>query len=70
MSTNSNDDTVDFNNCRVLNIGCEQVNNFGSSQEINLVSEEEQNDFKKKLIEVLKEISKKLYDIDVSIANK
>ena len=69
MSTSSNDDTLDLNNCRVFNIGCEQINNLGSEQEINLFGEEE-NDFKKELIKVLKEISKRLYDIGVDIANK
>ena len=60
MSTSSNADTLDLNNCRVFNIG--------SKQEINLFGEE--NDFKKELIKVLKEISKRLYDIGVDIANK
>ena len=60
MSTSSNADTLDLNNCRVYNIG--------SEQEINLFGEE--NDFKKELIKVLKEISKRLYDIGVDIANK
>ena len=60
MSTSSNADTLDLNNCRVFNIG--------SEQEINLFGEE--NDFKKELIKVLKEISKRLYDIGVDIANK
>ena len=69
MSTSSNTDTLDLNNCRVLNIGCEQINNLGSEQEINLFGEEE-NDFKKEIIKVLKEISKRLYDIGVDIANK
>ena len=68
MSTSSNADTLDLNNCRVFNIGCEQINNLGSEQEINLFGEE--NDFKKELIKVLKEISKRLYDIGVDIANK
>ena len=62
MSTSSNADTLDLNNCRVFN-------NLGSEQEINLFREEE-NDFKKELIEVLKEISKRLYAIEVEIANK
>ena len=71
MSTSSNADTLDLNNCRVFNIGCEQINNLGSEQEINLFGEEEEeNDFKKELIEVLKEISKRLYSIEVEIANK
>ena len=69
MSTSSNADTLDLNNCRVFNIGCEQINNLGSEQEINLFGEEA-NDFKKELIKVLKEISKRLYDIGVDIANK
>ena len=69
MSTSSNADTLDLKNCRVFNIGCEQINNLGSEQEINLFGEEE-NDFKKELIKVLKEISKRLYDIGVDIANK
>ena len=60
MSTSSNADTLDLNNCRVFNIGNEQ--------EINLFGEE--NNFKKELIKVLKEISKRLYDIGVDIANK
>ena len=60
MSTSSNADILDLNNCRVLNIG--------SEQEINLFGEE--NDFKKELIKVLKEISKRLYDIGVDITNK
>ena len=60
MSTSSNADTLDLNNCGVYNIG--------SEQEINLFGEE--NDFKKELIKVLKEISKRLYDIGVDIANK
>ena len=47
MSTSSNADTLDLNNCRVFNIGCEQINNLGSEQEINLFGEE--NDFKKNL---------------------
>ena len=54
MPTSSNADTLDLNNCRVYNIG--------SEQEINLFGEE--------LIKVLKEISKRLYDIGVDIANK
>ena len=70
MSTCSNADTLDLNNCRVFNIGCEQINNLGSEQEINLFGEEEENDFKKELLEVLKEISKRLYAIEVEIANK
>ena len=69
MSTSSNADTLDLNNCRVFNIGCEKINNLGSEQEIYLFGEEE-NDFKKELIKVLKEISKRLYDIGVDIANK
>ena len=60
MSTSFNADILDLNNCRVFNIG--------SEQEINLFGEE--NDFKKELIKVLKEISKRLYDIGVDIANK
>ena len=68
MSTSSNADTLDLNNCRVFNIGWEQINNLGSEQEINLFGEE--NDFKKDFIKVLKEISKRLYDIGVDIANK
>ena len=70
MTTSSNDDTFNLNNCRVFNIGCEQINNLGSEQEITLCSEEEDNDFKKELIEVLKEISKSLYHIRTEIANK
>ena len=70
MSTSYNDDTIDLNNCRVFNLGCEQINNLGSGQEITLCREEEENDFKKELIEVLKEISERLYAIEVVIANK
>ena len=69
MSTSSNDDTIDLNNCRVFNLGCEQINNLGSGQEITLCREED-NDFKKELLEVLKEISKSLYYIRTEIANK
>ena len=69
MSTSSNDDTIDLNNCRVFNLGCEQINNLGSGQEITLCREED-NDFKKELLEVLKEISERLYAIGVEIANK
>ena len=68
MSTSSNANTLDLNNYRILNIGSEKINNLGSEQEINLFGEE--NDFKKELIKVLKEISKRLYDIGVDIANK
>ena len=70
MSTSYNDDTIDLNNCRVFNLGCEQIKNLGSGQEITLCREEEDNDFKKELIEVLKEISERLYAIEVVIANK
>ena len=69
MTTNSNDDNIDLNNCRLFNLGCENYINLGSDQEIILGSEED-NDFKKELIKVLKEISKRLYDIGVDIANK
>ena len=49
-------------------LGSDLDNYLGSEQEINLFGEE--NDFKKELIKVLKEISKRLYDIGVDIANK
>ena len=72
------DDTIDLNNCKLINIGCDQIFSFGSDQEIIVKEEEiteskeeeEEDDFKEELIKVLKEISKILYHIRTEIANK
>ena len=60
MSTSSNN-TID--------LGFKYINNLDRDYEIKLCREEG-NDFKKELIKVLKEISRRLYFIEVEIANK
>ena len=61
MSTSSNDNTID--------LGFKYNKNLDRGNEIKLCREEDK-DFKKELIKVLKEISRRLYSIEVEIANK